>query len=66
LVSLDVFFASRPDVREHGRAASFENVNICPFIAQLLGLKIGRIDGSIEVLKPFLIEKQHAAKTGMR
>jgi alkaline phosphatase D len=61
-----VFFAAGPDVREHARAAPFENVNIYPFISQLLGLKIGKVDGSIEVLKPFLIERQHAAKPGMR
>lgn len=61
-----IFFAAGPDIREHARAAPFENVNIYPFIAQLLGLKIGKVDGSIEVLKPFLIERQHAAKPGMR
>jgi predicted AlkP superfamily pyrophosphatase or phosphodiesterase len=59
-----VFYAAGPDVREHARAEPFENVNIYPFIAQLLGLKIGTIDGSIDVLKSFLIERQHAAKPG--
>jgi predicted AlkP superfamily pyrophosphatase or phosphodiesterase len=61
-----IFYAAGPDVREHARVQPFENVNIYPFIAQLLGLKIGEIDGSIDVLKPFLIERQHAAKLGMR
>jgi alkaline phosphatase D len=59
-----IFYAAGPDVREHTRAEPFENVNIYPFIAQLLGLRIGKIDGSIDVLKPFLIERQHAAKLG--
>jgi hypothetical protein len=61
-----IFYAVDADVREHARTEPFENVNIYPFIAQLPSLTIGKIDGAIDVLKPFLMERQHAAKPAMR
>jgi len=36
----------------------FENVNIYPFIAEILGLKAPVVDGTLDVLRPAL-KTQH-------
>lgn len=47
------FFAIGPNVKPGARVDSFENVNVYPFIAKILGLKISeKIDGSAAVLDP--------------
>ncbi len=53
------FFAAGPDIRVGVTVPSFENVNLYPFIAQILGLDIahlksGPIDGDAKVLAPIL------------
>jgi alkaline phosphatase D len=50
-----IFYASGPGIRKHVRVAPFENVEIYAFIANLLGLKAGKVDGSGEVLGTFLV-----------
>jgi alkaline phosphatase D len=54
-----VFVAAGPDIRANVKVASFENVNIYPLIAHILGLdystaKAGPIDGDLVVLQPIL------------
>ena len=49
-----IFFAAGPDVRPGVQLRPFENVNIYPFIAEILGLKAPVVDGTLEVLRPAL------------
>jgi predicted AlkP superfamily pyrophosphatase or phosphodiesterase len=53
------FFAAGPDIRSGVTLQPFENVNVYPLIAKLLGLdivhlKTGAIDGDLRVLGPIL------------
>jgi predicted AlkP superfamily pyrophosphatase or phosphodiesterase len=48
-----IFYAIGPNVKPQGRVDSFENVNVYPFIARILGLKLPRqLDASPAVLGP--------------
>jgi len=50
-----IFFAAGPDIRPGVQLKPFENVNIYPFIAEILGLEPPKdIDGSLNVLRPAL------------
>jgi predicted AlkP superfamily pyrophosphatase or phosphodiesterase len=54
-----IFFASGPDIRPGVTVAPFENVNIYPLIAKILGLdadglKTGPLDGKLSVLQSIL------------
>jgi alkaline phosphatase D len=54
-----IFFASGPDIRPGVTVAPFENVNVYPMIAKILGLdvhalKTGPIDGKLAVLRGIL------------
>jgi predicted AlkP superfamily pyrophosphatase or phosphodiesterase len=49
-----IFFAAGPDVRSGVQLKPFENVNIYPFIAEMLGLKAPEVDGTLDVLRPAL------------
>jgi alkaline phosphatase D len=49
-----IFFAGGPDIRSGVQLKPFENVNIYPFIAEILGLKPPAGDGTLEVLRPAL------------
>jgi predicted AlkP superfamily pyrophosphatase or phosphodiesterase len=42
-----IFYAVGPDIRAGVRVQPFENVDLYPFIAGILGLKIGAIDGHL-------------------
>jgi alkaline phosphatase D len=53
-----IFFAAGPDIRPGVQLKPFENVNIYPFIAEILGLQAPEVDGSLEVLRPAL-KPQH-------
>lgn len=57
-----IFYAIGPDIRPGTKIESFENVNIYPLIAKILGLQIGPIDGDINVLQGILREQGPAAK----
>jgi predicted AlkP superfamily pyrophosphatase or phosphodiesterase len=57
-----IFFAAGPDIRSGVVVAPFENVNLYPLIAKILGLdivglKTGAIDGKLSVLQGILKEK---------
>jgi len=48
-----IFYAIGPNVKPRAHIDSFENVNVYPFIAKILGLKLPeKLDGSFSVLAP--------------
>jgi predicted AlkP superfamily pyrophosphatase or phosphodiesterase len=49
-----IFFAEGPDIRPGSKVAPFEDINIYPLIAKVLGLQIGDIDGNLKVLQGIL------------
>jgi hypothetical protein len=49
-----VFIAEGPDIRPGVTVAAFENVNVYPLIAKILGLRIGPIDGKVDDLQAIL------------
>lgn len=56
-----IFFAAGPDIHPGERVAPFENVNLYPLIAHILGLDIshlttGVVDGDLKVLQGILRE----------
>ncbi|MGD0443724.1 MAG: ectonucleotide pyrophosphatase/phosphodiesterase [Edaphobacter sp.] len=53
-----IFFAAGPDIRHNVQLKPFENVNVYPFIAEILGLTAPEVDGSLDVLRPAL-KAQH-------
>ena len=53
-----IFFAAGPDIASGVQLKPFENVNIYPLIAEILGLKPPETDGSLDVLRPAL-KTQH-------
>ena len=65
------FFAAGPDIRAGATVAPFENVDVYPLVAKLLGLdiahlKTGAIDGDAEVLSGILRDRaagKRAAQT---
>jgi alkaline phosphatase D len=50
-----IFYAEGPDIRKGARLKPFENVNVYPFLAEILGLNAPAIDGSAAVLDPALV-----------
>jgi alkaline phosphatase D len=49
-----IFYAAGPDIRAGATVAPFENVNVYPLIAKILGLRVGAIDGNLRVLQGIL------------
>jgi alkaline phosphatase D len=49
-----IFFAAGPDIRTGVTAAPFENVDLYPLIATILGLHTGPVDGSLRALQGIL------------
>ena len=49
-----IFYAAGPDIRPGVTVAPFENVNVYPLIAKILGLRTGTIDGKLRVLQGVL------------
>jgi hypothetical protein len=49
-----IFFAAGPDIRTGVTVASFENVDLYPLIAEILGLHTGPIDGKLRALQGIL------------
>lgn len=53
------FYAWGPAFAEHKKIGGFENINVYPLIAKILGLKITEpIDGKLQVLEPILKKKK--------
>jgi predicted AlkP superfamily pyrophosphatase or phosphodiesterase len=51
-----IFYAAGPDIRSNVAVPSFENVDVYPLIARILGLRTGEIDGKLQVLRGILKE----------
>ena len=49
-----IFYAEGPDVREGVTLKPFENINVFPFITEILNLGHPQVDGSADVLEPAL------------
>jgi predicted AlkP superfamily pyrophosphatase or phosphodiesterase len=49
-----IFFAAGPDIRPGVTVAPFENVDLYPLIAKILGLRTGPIDGRLGALEGIL------------
>lgn len=49
-----IFYAIGPDIRPNTTVPAFENVNIYPLIAKILGLRTSPVDGDANVLAPIL------------
>jgi alkaline phosphatase D len=45
-----VFFAAGPDIVSGKTVAPFQNTNLYPWIAHMLGLQVAKNDGSLNVL----------------
>jgi len=54
-----IFYAAGPDIRHGVTVKPFQNVNVYPLAATILGLQYGRIDGTINVLSSVLPEGAH-------
>jgi len=46
-----IFFAVGPNIKKGVEVAPFQNINVYPLVAKILGLKTPRIDGKFEVLE---------------
>jgi hypothetical protein len=58
-----IFFAAGPDIRRGEKVPPFENVNLYPLVARILGLDIshlptGKVDGDLKVLQGILREER--------
>jgi len=51
-----IFYAVGPDIRAGATVKPFENVNVFPLVAHLLGLEAGKVDGKLNVLSGILVE----------
>ncbi len=49
-----IFYAVGPDIRPGAKVPPFENVDLYPLIARILGLEIGPIDGNLKPLEGIL------------
>ncbi|AXC10861.1 Alkaline phosphodiesterase I [Acidisarcina polymorpha] len=56
-----IFYATGPDIRAGSTVKPFENVNVYPFVAHILGLDPPKVDGSLNVLSGILAEGVDAA-----
>jgi alkaline phosphatase D len=49
-----IFYAEGPDIRRGVVLKPFDNVNVFPFLAEILGLNAPATDGNASVLDPAL------------
>ena len=49
-----LFLAVGPDIRPGSKLEPFENVNVYPLVAKILGLNAPQVDGSLNVLSNIL------------
>jgi alkaline phosphatase D len=49
-----IFFAEGPDIKAGVKLPSFDNIDVYPFVAHLLGLDAPPIDGELTPLKSAL------------
>jgi len=53
-----IFFAAGPDIRSGVTVAPFENVEVYPLIATILGLQTGPVDGKLLMLQGILVKNR--------
>ena len=53
-----IFYAMGPNIKKGIKIPAFENIDIFPFVAELLHLKIPEIDGNKEALKEVYLENK--------
>ncbi len=53
-----MFYAMGPDFRENYIHPTFENIDIYPLIAEILGLQPAEVDGKLENVKEMLVNEQ--------
>ncbi len=53
-----IFYAEGPDIRSGVELKPFENINLYPFITEILGLEHPPVDGSVSVLSTALKEER--------
>ncbi len=56
-----IFYAVGPDIRPDTTVKPFENVNVYPLIAHILGLDPPKVDGGLNVLSGILVESGNPA-----
>jgi len=49
-----LFIAEGPDIRPGSKLEPFENVNVYPLVAKILGLQAPQVDGALNVLSKIL------------
>ena len=49
-----IFYARGPAIKERVVIQEFQNINVYPFVARILGLSTPKIDGDLSVLAPIL------------
>ena len=49
-----IFYAAGPDIRAGYKLQAFQNVDVYPLIAHILGLRVGKIDGTLAPVRPIL------------
>ncbi len=49
-----IFYAVGPDIRPGIKVPAFENVDVYPLVAKILGLRVGSIDGQLDGLQRIL------------
>jgi alkaline phosphatase D len=49
-----IFYTAGPDIRARVNVPPFENIHLYPLIAEILGLRIGPVDGQLPVLQVVL------------
>ncbi|WP_263383356.1 alkaline phosphatase family protein [Granulicella arctica] len=59
-----IFFATGPDIKPAVQLPTFENINVYPFIASMLGLTTPPIDGKLSVLAPALSTSSAQVRRG--
>jgi alkaline phosphatase D len=57
------FFAAGPDLVAGKTVAPFENVNLYPWLAHMLGLRAPKTDGSLNILSATLRDGGGASET---
>jgi len=57
-----IFFADGPDINQKAELASFRNIDVYPFVAQLLGLTSTQADGNLKSLLPALADTTHLVR----
>ena len=57
-----IFYANGPNIAKGVKIDGFENVNVYPFIAKILGLDVPEIDGKLEVLESIYVKNEQSIK----